>query len=64
MIEIGRKFAVDRDKFLGARVNELEMGGMKSHTIDTCFVGFGGMEFSVPDYGMAEGGELSADLIL
>lgn len=45
-------------------MGEFEMGGVQGDAIDAGFRGFGGMEFPVSNDGMAEGGELSANLIL
>ena len=64
MIEIGGEFAVDRDHLFRAGMGEFEVGGVQGDTIDAGFGGLGGMEFPVSDDGMAEGGKLSANLIL
>jgi hypothetical protein len=45
-------------------MGEFEVGGVQGDTIDAGFGGLGGMEFPVSDDGMAEGGKLSANLIL
>src|SRR5579884_1099171 len=62
--EIAWQGRIDRNRLRRAWMDELQALRVKRNAIDAVLFGFRGMILAVADDGMADGGELDADLVL